>query len=133
MKLDMEGGLGLRQIVLNGDPAPLPPKNRPCLLLSNGWMDQDAAWYRGRLSPGHTVLDGDPAPLPKGAQPANFRPMPIAAKWLDGSRCQGREVGLGPGHIVLDGDPPPLPQRVKAPQFSVHVYCGQTVAHLSYC
>jgi len=36
------------------------------------------------------------------------------------------EVGLGPGHIVLDGDPAPLPQRRHSPQFSAHVYCGQT-------
>jgi len=45
----------------------------------------------------------------------------------------GREVGLDPGDIVLDGDPPPAPQRGTAPQFSAHVYCGQMVAHLSYC
>ena len=53
------------------------------------------------LIPGHIVLDGDPvAPSPKRA---------------------------GPGHIVLDGDPvPPSPKRGTAPQFSAHVYCGQT-------
>jgi len=44
----------------------------------------------------------------------------------------GVEVGLGPGHIVLDGDPA-LPERGTAAPFSVHVYCGQTVAHLGYC
>jgi len=37
----------------------------------------------------------------------------------------GMQVGLGPGHIVLDGDPAPLPKRGH-PQFSAHVYCGQT-------
>jgi len=37
----------------------------------------------------------------------------------------GMHVGLGPGHIVLDGDP--APQKAGgAPQFSAHVYCGQT-------
>jgi len=35
-----------------------------------------------------------------------------------------------PGHIVLDGDP--VTQR-DTPQFSAHVHCGQTVAHLSDC
>jgi len=46
----------------------------------------------------------------------------------------GMEVGLGPGHIVLDGDPAPPKGAQPSPlQFSVHVYCGQTVAHLSYC
>ena len=32
----------------------------------------------------------------------------------------GTEVGLGPDDIVLDGDPAP------PPQFTAHVYCGQT-------
>jgi len=39
----------------------------------------------------------------------------------------GKEVGLGPSDIVLDGDSAPLPQKGgSAPQFSAHVYCGQT-------
>jgi len=64
MPLDMEIGLGLGHIVLDGDPAPplkaaqQPPllhlRTQPasdrglCLLWLNGWMDQDAIWYRGR-------------------------------------------------------------------------------------
>jgi len=45
------------------------------------------------------------------------------------------EVDLGPGDIVLDGElgtqfPPP--EQRGTPQFSAHVCCGQTVAHLSY-
>ena len=46
----------------------------------------------------------------------------------------GTEVGFGPGDIVLDGDPAPLPKKEaqQLPQFSARVYCGQTVAHLSY-
>jgi len=44
----------------------------------------------------------------------------------------GTEVGLGPGHIVLDGDSAP-PKKGTARQFLAHVYCGQTVAHLTYC
>jgi len=46
----------------------------------------------------------------------------------------GTEVRLGPGHIVLDGDPAlPHPERGTGtpPYFLAHVYCGQTVAHLS--
>jgi len=39
----------------------------------------------------------------------------------------GMQVGQRSGHIVLDGDPAPPPQRGTAsPQFSAHVYCGQT-------
>jgi len=37
----------------------------------------------------------------------------------------GTDVGLGPGDIVLDGDPAP-PEKKAQPQFSVHLYCGQT-------
>jgi len=36
------------------------------------------------------------------------------------------EVGLGPGHSVLDDDPSPRQGAQQLPQFSVHVYCGQT-------
>ena len=56
----------------------------------------------------------------------------------------GKEVDLGPGDTVLDGDPapqwkgaqqdPPTPRKgaeQPLPHFSAHVYCGQTVAHLS--
>jgi len=39
-------------------------------------------------------------------------------------------------YVMLDGDPA-LPRRKGAqqppPHFSAHVYCGQTVAHLSNC
>jgi len=44
----------------------------------------------------------------------------------------GTQVGFGAGDIVLDGAQLP-PQKRARPQFSAHVYCGQTVAHLSYC
>ena len=40
----------------------------------------------------------------------------------------GVEVGHSPGDFVLDGDVAPSPKRDEAPpQFSVHLYCGQTV------
>jgi len=46
----------------------------------------------------------------------------------------GTGVCLGPGDIVLDGDPAlPHGKGHSSPQFSAHVYCGQTVAHLSNC
>jgi len=45
----------------------------------------------------------------------------------------GTKVGLGPGHIVLDGNPAPPKVEKSPPQFSALVYCGETVAHLSYC
>jgi len=46
----------------------------------------------------------------------------------------GTEVGFSLGDIVLDGDPAPPPmERAQHPHFSVHVCCGQMVAHLSSC
>jgi len=39
----------------------------------------------------------------------------------------GMEVRLSPGDFVLDGDPAP-PKKGRIPQFSAHVYCGQTAA-----
>jgi len=36
-------------------------------------------------------------------------------------------IPLDPADFVLDGDLAPLPQKGdRAPQFSAHVYCGQT-------
>ena len=45
----------------------------------------------------------------------------------------GTEVGLSPGDIVLDGDSAPQGKGHSNTHFSAHVYCGQTVAHLSNC
>jgi len=42
------------------------------------------------------------------------------------------ELGLSPGNTVLDVDLAP-PRRSTVPLFPAHVYCGQTVAHLSHC
>ena len=45
----------------------------------------------------------------------------------------GMRVGLGLGHIALDRDPAPLPQKgaEPRPQFSAHVYCGQTAGWIN--
>ena len=40
----------------------------------------------------------------------------------------GMEVGVNPGDFVLDGDSAPLLTKERIPQFSAHVYCGQTAA-----
>jgi len=54
MALGMKVGLGPRHVVLDGDPAPVPPKRGhnppnvgPFLLWPNGWMHKDATWYGG--------------------------------------------------------------------------------------
>ena len=109
---------------------PQPLLFGPCLLWPNGWMDQDATWYRGTvgLGPSHIVLDGEPAPLQKrGTAPPQFSAHVCSgntAGWI--KIPLGMELGFGSGHIALDGDPAPLPKRSTSLQFSAHVCCGQT-------
>ena len=38
----------------------------------------------------------------------------------------GIEAGLGSGDNLLDRDPASLRKKGHSPQFSAHVYCGQT-------
>ena len=58
MALGVEVDVGPVHIVLDGDPAPFPKRDRapifgPCLLWPNGWMDEHATWYRSiDLGPG---------------------------------------------------------------------------------
>jgi len=53
MSLGMELGLGPGDFVLDGDPASLPQRDGvpqvfgPCLLWSNGWMDEAGTWHGG--------------------------------------------------------------------------------------
>jgi len=41
----------------------------------------------------------------------------------------GMEVGLSPRDFVFDGDPA-IPPQEPPPQFSAHVYCGQTAGSI---
>jgi len=86
------------------------------------------------LVPGHIVLDGDPAPLPKKGGLSIFGPCFLWPNgWMDQDAAwyEASKVGLGPGRIVAWGPSSPS-QNGHSPQFSAHVYCGQTVAYLSY-
>jgi len=89
------------------------------------------------LGPGFIVPDGDPAAPPgKGGQsPAQFSAHVYCAQTSGWIKMPLRmEVGLDPSDIVLHGDPAALPpKRGHSPQFSAHVYFGQTVVRLSYC
>ena len=82
----------------------------------------------------YIVLDGDPAPHLKRAQTPTFRPMFVVAKRPDGSRWHWYECRPWPRpHCIAWGSSSPLLKKGHSPQFSAHVYCGETVAHLSYC
>jgi len=134
MPLGVEVGLGPGDFVLDGDPGPPSPKrgrNPPIfsqsLLWPNGWMDQDDTWHGGGPRPRpHCARWRPSSPPQKGSRSPNFRPMSIVAKRLDGSRCQLLYGGKPrPRRHCVKWEPSPPPKR-HIPQFSAHVYCGQT-------
>jgi len=136
----MEVGLGLRNIVLNGDPAPPPLKGGgagspifgQCQLWPNGRMDSDVTWCGDRPRPRRPCVRWEPrSPSPKGGG-QNFRPMLWPNGWMDqddtwhGRRPQTRRLcvrwGLSP--LPKNGGNP-------SPQFSAVVYCNQAAAWIT--
>jgi len=123
MPLGRKVGLDPSDNVLDADPAPLlkrgysPPSIfGPYLLYPNGWMDQDATWYGGRL-------DGDPAvPPPKRGLSPKFSAHVCCGQTVAGWTNMPLDtiVGLGLGNIVLDADPAPPPRGTASP-ISAHV------------
>ena len=99
------------------------------VLWQNGYMDQDETWDAGRPRPWPRCVrwGGACSPPPKGAELPNFRPMSIVAKRLDGSRCHVEGGRTQPKrHCIRWGSSSSSPKREQSPQFSAHVYCGQT-------
>ena len=91
MPLGKKVGLDPRQIVLDGDPAPLPERTAP--ILSPCLCGQMAGWIKvsvgtnESLDSGDFALDGDSLPPKRGTAPNFFSPMSVVVKGLDGSRC----------------------------------------------
>jgi len=83
MRLRTKVGLGPGHTVLDGDPA-LPTKghNSPTQIFGpNGWMDQDATWYRGMPPPRpHCVRWGPSCPTQRGTTAPTVRPMFTVSK-----------------------------------------------------
>jgi len=137
MLLGMEVGPGPGDFVLDGDPAPSPKRGRnpqifsPCLLWPNGWMDQDSTCHKGRPQPRRLYVRWGPSHLPqKGAEPPSpifglFLLWPNGWMYQDGTWYGGRPQ---PRRLCVRWGPSPSPKRRRSPQFSGHVYCGQTTA-----
>jgi len=126
MPLGMEVGLGLRDIVLYGDPNPPPLKGHSPQFSANvrcgqttGWTNMPLGMEVG-LGPGDFVFDGDPATARKKEHP--FHPIlgPCLLwpnGWMDeNATCCGSRPRLMP-HCVKRGlsslrkgysTPPPL-------------------------
>ena len=82
MKLGMQLGLGPGHIVLDGDPAPLPPKGHSPQFLADICCGQMAAWIKMPLGmevglgPGDFVRWGPRSPSQKGGgAPLIFGPF----------------------------------------------------------
>jgi len=116
MPLGREVGLSPSDIVLDGDPAPFPPKgggapNFRSITVVAKWLDGSRYHLtrsdgdRSRLRP-HCVLDGDPAPPAEKVHGPQFSANVNCGQTAGWTKMPlGREVGLGPGDFVLDGDP----------------------------
>ena len=125
MALGRKAGLVPRDILLDGDSAPTPPKG------GGAHPQFSTHFYCGikmplgmdvGLSPGDFVLDGDPSsPPPKGAQPLILAHVCCGKMAGCIKMPLGMEVGLDPGHIVLDGNPAPLPKGDIPPIFGPYL------------
>jgi len=144
MKLGVRVGLGPGHILVDVDPTPPPAKGHSAPFSAHICCDQMAAWIKiplGReigFGPSDIVLDGRTQfPFPKNeAEPPIFGPYLLwPAKRLHGSRCHLVWRYASAEATLLDGDPalPPPKKRKHSPRFLAHVFCGQMVAHLSYC
>jgi len=104
------------------------------ILLPNGWMDPDETWHAGRPWPrSHWVRSGPSLLSPKGSQPPIFGPCLLwPSSWMDQDATWYGGRPRSWRHCVTWGPSSPSPKGHN-PQFLVHVYCGPTVAHLSYC
>jgi len=125
------------------DPVPLPKKGAepPPQFSAHFYCGQTAGWIKMALGtevglgPRHIVLDRDPVPIPKmggKAAPPKFRPIFIVAKRMDAPRCHLVWVYIRPQprRLCVRWGPSPPRKKIKGaePQFSAHVYCGQTAA-----
>jgi len=115
--------LGLRDTVLDEDPAPPPLKGHSPQFSANVRCGQTAGWIKMSLGmevcfgPGHIVLDGDPAPPPKkGTQPPNFGPCLLCRPngWMD-QDATWYEGGLGQAALCYMGTQLLLPKGAEPP------------------
>ena len=133
----MEVGLGPGDFVLDGDLAPPSPKGAPpppifgpCLLWPNSWMDEAGTWHGGRAQPRRLCVRWGPrsSSQKRGRSSEIFGPCLLWPNgWMDqnGTWHGGRPQ---PRRLCVRWGPSPVPKKGRSPQFSPHVYCGQTAA-----
>jgi len=117
-----------RTVVLN--VCPVCPVCDAGALWPNVWM---VGWITMKLGvlvdlgPGHIVLDGDPTPPPQSGQsPPIFRQFLLPPNcWIDQDATWYGGRSRPMRHCIRWGPSSPL-KKGHSPQFSAHVYCGQT-------
>ena len=146
VKLCTHVGLGTGHTVLDGDPA-APKGAQPPQFSAHVCCDQTAGCIEMQLgtevclSQGHFVLVGDPALHPhskkqrKGHSPNIFAPCLLWPNgWMHQDTTWYGDRSWPRRHCVRWYVAPPAPKVDLPPVFGpAHIYCGQTVAHLSYC
>ena len=112
-----------------GGEAPSPIFG-PFVLWPNGWMHQDAIWYKCTPQPrGHCVRWRTSPPPRQGGKAPQFSAHVYCGQTAGCIKMPlGMHVGLSPGDCVRWRTSPPPRQGGGAPQFSAHVYFGQTAA-----
>jgi len=117
--------MGTHQIPsAKGHSRPPPIFGRICCGQMAGWIKMPLGI--GRYSLGPIDIVSSPPQKEGTARPPNFRPISIVAKRLNTSRCHYRPR---PRLYCATWGPmlPPLKKgHSPHPQFSAHVYCGQT-------
>ena len=101
----------------------------------NGWTVQDETWHAGRPRPWpHCVRWGPTSPSPKGAQPSIFGPCLLRPNGcMDQDATQHGARPRPRRHCVRWGSSSSGKGHSTPPPLFGPVYCGQTVADLSYC
>jgi len=130
MQFGRKVGLNPSDIVLDGEPAPLPKRDSP-QFSAHVYCGETAAWIKMPLGMelllglGHIVLDADPAPSPQkwGTAPPIFGPCLLCPNGCINKMPLGTKVGLVPGRIVLHGDPAPPAKRGTAPSPKIFGPC----------
>jgi len=129
MALGMEVGLiGPGHIVLHGDSAPSPKRERrprPQFVPFSSVAKRLDAFKMPLgtevgISAGNFVLDGDTAGL------SNFRPMSNCgqtAGWI--KMVLGMDLGLAPATLCKMGTQPLPKKGTELSQLSAHFYCGR--------
>jgi len=126
-------------IVLGGDPAPSREGHNPkfsahiCCGQITKWIKMPVGRKVDLGRPSDIVLDGDPALPPKkrAEPPPLFAPCLLWPNgWMDQDATWygGRPWPMP--HCVGWGPSSPSSKRGHSPQFSAHLYCGQTALWL---